>query len=79
MAQAIADDLSQAAKALTGELDDGTPIALVRGLRRSQTGNTKYPELRFATAMNERGYLLGFWVRGTCGLEGSVNLRNELS
>ena len=66
-AQAIADDLSSAAEVLMGESDEGTPIVLVRGLRRSLIRNTEYPPRRFSIAMNEDVYLRSLGYRAPAG------------
>ena len=56
-AQAIADDLSSAAELLMGESNEGTPIVLVRGLRKNLVRNIEYPARKFAIALNEDVYL----------------------
>ena len=56
-AQGVADDLSSAAEILMGESDEGTPIVIVRGLRRNLIKETEYPGKRFAISMDECVYL----------------------
>jgi coenzyme F420-0:L-glutamate ligase len=63
--QAVADDLSSAAEILMGESDEGVPVVLVRGLRRSLLKDAEYGGRRFAIPMDECVYLrsLGFSPR----------------
>ena len=51
--QAVADDLSSAAEVLMGESDEGTPMVLVRGLKRSLLKTAEYPSSRFAIPSEE--------------------------
>ncbi len=55
--QGIADDLSSAAEVLMGESDEGTPIVLVRGLKKSLLKKTEYPSRRFAIPAEQCVYL----------------------
>jgi coenzyme F420-0:L-glutamate ligase len=56
-AQGVADDLSSAAEILMGESDEGTPIVIVRGLKRNLLKETEYSGKRFAISMDECVYL----------------------
>ncbi len=64
-AQGVADDLSSAAEVLMGESDEGVPIVIVRGLRKSLLKDTVYGGRRFAISMDECVYLrsLGYSPR----------------
>lgn len=55
--QGVADDLSSAAELLMGESDEGTPVVLVRGLKRNLLRKIEYPPSRFAIAAEEDVYL----------------------
>jgi coenzyme F420-0:L-glutamate ligase len=55
--QAVADDLSSAAELLMGESDEGTPIVIVRGMKKSLFRRINYPSKRFAIPMQECVYL----------------------
>jgi coenzyme F420-0:L-glutamate ligase/coenzyme F420-1:gamma-L-glutamate ligase len=64
--QGIADDLSSAAEVLMGESDEGTPMVLVRGLKKKLLKRAEYPARRFAIPAEQCVYLrsLGFAGRG---------------
>ena len=64
--QGVADDLSSAAEVLMGESDEGIPMVLIRGVKRSILRNVEYPSSRFAIPAEEDVYLrsLGYSVPG---------------
>jgi coenzyme F420-0:L-glutamate ligase/coenzyme F420-1:gamma-L-glutamate ligase len=63
--QAMADDLSSAAQIVMGESDESTPIALIRGVRRTLVGSRYYDSKHFSIKVEECVYLrsLGHSVR----------------
>lgn len=63
--QAIADDLCSGAQLAMGEADEGTPLVLVRGLRRSLIRNVRYPSLSFSISSDQCVYMrsLGYGAR----------------
>ncbi len=62
--QAIADDLGSAAEVLMGESDEGTPIVLVRGLKKKLLKMTEYPARRFAIPAEQCVYLRSLGYAG---------------
>lgn len=66
--QAIADDLCSGAQLVMGEANEGTPIVLVRGLKRTLVRNVKYPSVSFSIRSDQCVYMrsLGYkpkrWV-----------------
>ncbi|QQG48345.1 MAG: coenzyme F420-0:L-glutamate ligase [archaeon] len=62
--QAVADDLSSAAEVLMGESDEGAPIVLVRGLKKSLLRKAEYPARRFAIAMSDCVYMRSLGYSG---------------
>ena len=63
----MADDLSSAAEVLMGESDEGTPMVLVRGLKRSLLKKTEYPSSRFAIPSEEDVFFRSIGYGGTSG------------
>ncbi len=55
--QGIADDLSSAAELLMGESDEGTPIVIVSGLRKTLLRRTEYPPKKFSIPADECVFL----------------------
>jgi coenzyme F420-0:L-glutamate ligase len=55
--QGIADDLSSAAELLMGESDEGTPMVVLRGLRKELLRETEYPPRRFSIPRDQCVYL----------------------
>ena len=66
--QAVADDLSSAAEVLMGESDEGTPMVLVRGLKRSLLKTAEYPSSRFAIPSEEDVFFRSIGHAGIPGL-----------
>jgi coenzyme F420-0:L-glutamate ligase len=62
--QGVADDLSSAAEILMGESDEGTPMVLVRGVKKALLKKTEYPPLRFAIPPEEDVYLRSLGYSG---------------
>ena len=55
--QGLADDLSSAAELLMGESDEGVPMVLIRGVKRSISRNADFPSHRFAIPKEECVYM----------------------
>lgn len=51
--QAIADDLCSGAQLAMGEADEGTPLVVVRGLRRTLVRNAQYSSLSFSISSDQ--------------------------
>lgn len=63
--QAIADDLCSGAQLAMGEADEGTPLVVVRGLKRTLIRNARYPSLSFSIRSDQCVYMrsLGYSPR----------------
>ena len=55
--QAIADDLCSGAQLAMGEADEGTPLVVVRGLKRTLIRNERYPSLSFSISSDQCVYM----------------------
>lgn len=65
--QGVADDLSSAAEVLMGESDEGTPMVLVRGVKKNLLKKAEYPSVRFAIPAEEDVFFRSIGYHGTAG------------